>query len=46
MKKILVPFDFSAQATEAFKVALDVASENNAQITLLYILAVPPIYPG
>ncbi len=46
MKKILVPCDFSAQANEAFKVALEVASKSKAQITLLYILAVPPIYSG
>jgi len=46
MKKILVPCDFSAQSNEAFKVALDVASKSKAQITLLYILAIPPIYSG
>jgi nucleotide-binding universal stress UspA family protein len=46
MKKILVPFDFSSQANEAYKVAVAVASKNEAQITLLYILAIPPIYSG
>ena len=46
MKRILVPCDFSAQSIEAFKVALDVASKSKAQIILLYILAVPPIYSG
>jgi nucleotide-binding universal stress UspA family protein len=46
MKKILVPCDFSAQSNESFKVALDVASKNNAEITLLHILAIPPIYSG
>jgi nucleotide-binding universal stress UspA family protein len=46
MKNILVPCDFSAQANEAFKVALEVASKNNAQVTLLYIVSIPPIYSG
>jgi nucleotide-binding universal stress UspA family protein len=46
MKKILVPCDFSAQSNEAFKVALDVASRTKAQITLLHILAIPPVYSG
>jgi len=46
MKNILVPYDFSAQSDEAFKVALNVVAESNAQITLLYIVAIPPIYSG
>jgi len=46
MNKILVPCDFSAQANEAFKVALEVASRSKAQVSLLYILAIPQIYPG
>ncbi|HEX6890385.1 MAG TPA: universal stress protein [Chryseolinea sp.] len=46
MKNILVPCDFSAQANEAFKVALEVASKSKAQVTLLYIVAIPPVYSG
>jgi nucleotide-binding universal stress UspA family protein len=46
MKKILVPCDFSTQSTEAFKVALELASESKAQIILLHILPIPPVYSG
>lgn len=44
MKKILVPCDFSAQSTEAYKVALELASRSRAQITLLHVLVLPPTY--
>jgi nucleotide-binding universal stress UspA family protein len=46
MKKILVPCDFSAQSNEAFKVALQLASKSKAQIILLHVLAMLPIYSG
>lgn len=46
MKKILVPCDFSAQANEAFKVALELASKSKAQVSLLHILAIPQTYSG
>lgn len=44
MKNILVPCDFSAQSNEAYKVALELASMSKAQITLLHVLVLPPIY--
>ena len=46
MRRILVPFDFSAQSNEAFKVALQLASKSKAQILLLHVLAMSPIYSG
>ena len=46
MKKILVPCDFSAQSNEAFKLALGLASKSKAQIILLHVLGLPPVYSG
>lgn len=46
MKKILVPCDFSAPSKEALKVALGLASWSKAQIILLHVLAMPPVYSG
>ncbi|MBA4054476.1 MAG: universal stress protein UspA [Marivirga sp.] len=46
MRKILVPFDFSAQSIEAFKVALQLAPKSKAQIILLHLLAMSPVYSG
>ncbi|MBD3225523.1 MAG: hypothetical protein GF313_12410 [Caldithrix sp.] len=37
-KRILVPFDFSEHAKMAYQSALNIADNNQAQITLLYVL--------
>lgn len=41
MKKILVPVDFSEQATFACKVAASIAHKTNSEIILLHMLDVP-----
>jgi nucleotide-binding universal stress UspA family protein len=41
MKKILVPCDFSNHAINAFRFALDVASESNGQVHLLNVIELP-----
>lgn len=41
MKKILVPTDFSTQAENALKVAVQLAKKHNCEIYLLHILEVP-----
>ncbi|WP_430410348.1 universal stress protein [Kordia sp.] len=41
MKKILLPTDFSEQATYALKVAASLAKQNNAEIHLMHMLELP-----
>ena len=41
MKKILVPTDFSKQAENALKVAVQLAKKHNSEIYLLHILELP-----
>ncbi|WP_318642510.1 universal stress protein [Flavobacterium ardleyense] len=41
MKKILVPTDFSKHATNALKVAVQIAKEHDAEIVLLHMLELP-----
>jgi nucleotide-binding universal stress UspA family protein len=44
MKKILVPFDFSHQATEAFRFALGIAEVYRSKIDLLHVVEVPVMH--
>jgi nucleotide-binding universal stress UspA family protein len=44
MKKIIVSFDFSETATNAFRFAIDVASQSNGEIMLLHIVELPVMY--
>lgn len=44
MKKILVPFDFSDTATNAFRFAIDVANQSDGEIMLLHIVELPVMY--
>ncbi len=41
MKKILVPFDFSKPAVNAYRFALDVAAQSNGKVHLLHIIELP-----
>lgn len=41
MKKILVPCDFSKPAVNAFKFALDIASQSKGSVTLLHVIELP-----
>jgi nucleotide-binding universal stress UspA family protein len=41
MKTILVPTDFSTQATHALKVAASIAKKNNSHIVLMHTLEIP-----
>ena len=41
MNRILVPTDFSEQATNALKVAAMLAKEHNADIYLLHMMEIP-----
>lgn len=41
MKRILVPTDFSKHATNALKVAVQIAKEHDAEIVLLHMLELP-----
>jgi nucleotide-binding universal stress UspA family protein len=43
IKKILVPTDFSDEANNACKVAVDIARKTNASISLLHIIDVPVV---
>lgn len=43
MKKILVPCDFSKPATNAFRFALDIATQSKGTIYLLHVLELPVI---
>jgi nucleotide-binding universal stress UspA family protein len=44
MKRILVPFDFSKTAQEAFKFALQLAKANQGKILVLYVIDLPFTY--
>lgn len=44
MKTILVPFDFSNPAIEAFKMAVDIASKSDGTVTVLHVVYVPALY--
>ncbi len=41
MKKILVPCDFSTQAIDAFRVALDIAKQTGGEIHLINVIEMP-----
>lgn len=43
MKKIIVPTDFSDQASQALKFAVDVASQSNGEILLVHVVDLPTI---
>jgi nucleotide-binding universal stress UspA family protein len=44
MKKILVPCDFSKQAINAFRFALDVARQSGGEIYLLHVIEIPVLH--
>ena len=44
MKKILVPFDFSEQATDAFRFALQIAKQSKSEVHLLHVVELPVLY--
>jgi nucleotide-binding universal stress UspA family protein len=44
MKKILVPCDFSEQAVNAFRFALDVAAKSKGEIHLINVVEVPVLH--
>jgi len=44
MKKILVPCDFSSQAIDAFRVALDIAKQSKGEVHLLNVIEIPIMY--
>jgi nucleotide-binding universal stress UspA family protein len=44
MKKILVPCDFSPPATEAYKVALNIAGRSQGEIVLFHVITLPTFY--
>ena len=44
MKKILVPCDFSDSAIHAFKFAVEVARNNNAEVALLNVVEIPVVH--
>ncbi len=44
MKKLLVPCDFSAQATEAFKSALSIAGKSAGEVHLLHVIELPVLH--
>jgi nucleotide-binding universal stress UspA family protein len=44
MKKILVPCDFSRQAINAYRFALDIASQSKGTVHLLHVLELPVLY--
>src|SRR6478736_1875249 len=46
MKKILVPCDFSATATQAFKFAETIARQSKGEIVLLHIVELPVLRHG
>ncbi len=43
MKKILVPCDFSKQAVNAFRVALDIAQQSKGTVHLLNVVEIPVV---
>ncbi len=44
MKKILVPCDFSDSATQAFRFAIDLASQSHGEVLLLHVVEQPVMY--
>jgi nucleotide-binding universal stress UspA family protein len=46
MKKILVPTDFSEEASNATQYACFIAKSLNCQIVLIHIVDIPPAHPG
>lgn len=44
MKKILVPCDFSKPAINAFRFALDLATQTNATVHLIHVIELPVLY--
>ncbi|MBS1507186.1 MAG: universal stress protein [Bacteroidetes bacterium] len=44
MKKIVVPFDFSETATQAFKFAIDVAEQSRGEVILLHVVELSAMY--
>jgi nucleotide-binding universal stress UspA family protein len=44
MKKILVPCDFSVPSIEAFKFAIDMASQSEGQVILLNVVELPKMH--
>ncbi len=44
MKKILVPCDFSDPAVQAFKMAVEIANQNNGEVVLLNIVELPVMH--
>jgi nucleotide-binding universal stress UspA family protein len=46
MKKILVPFDFSKPAINAYRLALDVAEQSKGVVELLHVVELPVVSDG
>src|SRR6478609_7747596 len=44
MKKILVPCDFSDAAVQAFKFAVEIASQSKGEILLLHVIELPVMH--
>src|SRR5436190_1058277 len=44
MKRILVPCDFSTNATDAYRLALDIAAESKASIDLVHVIDIPMLH--
>jgi nucleotide-binding universal stress UspA family protein len=44
MKKILVPCDFSKQAINAYRYALDIAVQSKGTVHLLHIIELPVLH--
>ena len=41
MEKILVPCDFSEQAIQAFRLAIDIAQASSAEVHVLHVIELP-----
>jgi len=44
MKKILVPCDFSEQAVNAFRFAIDVAEQSNGEVHMINVVEIPVVH--
>lgn len=44
MKKILVPFDFSALSVSALRFAIELAEAAHGQVTVLHVVNIAPVY--
>lgn len=44
MKKILVPFDFSALSMSALRFAIELAEAAHGQVTALHVVSIAPVY--